>query len=196
MPVFMFARNDKPTTMRRPAATEKPKNAVKKPAEAPPHAEKRASSAAKMVEPTPAHVAVPPPPPILEELAGHLKEKPAPRPSNIEKGPVARPSFLQNLSKEIMLRTPDTIASPGPPQPGPPQRRIAAEPQPLPAEIEPTIYVPRILGEHIRPERGGAATPPPELVVYAPPENLGGLFVAEEVGMAREEARRLWPLYR
>jgi len=72
--------------------------------------------------------------------------------------------------------------------------------------IESTIYTPhvleewkilkpRILEELISPERGGTATPPPEPVVYAPPENLGGLLVAEEVGVAREEARRRRPLY-
>jgi hypothetical protein len=203
MSTFMFARNDKPTTMRRPAVMEKTKGAVKKPVEAP--AEKRASSAAGMAKPTkpaPAYVAVSLPPSILEELAGHLEEKPAPGPPNIEEGLMVRPSFLQNLQKEIMQTPPSGVkTSPGPPQ------RIAAEPQPpsrrLPVEIEPTIYVPeewkilkpRILEGRIRPERGGTATPPPESVIYAPPENLGGLLVAEEVGVAREEARRRRPLY-
>jgi len=232
MSTFMFAGNDKPTTMRRPAVMEKTKGAVKKPVEAP--AEKRASSAAGMAKPTPAYVTVPLPPPILEKLAEYLEEKPAPGPPYIEEGLVVRPSFLQNLQKEIMQTPPPGVkTSPGPHSPSgkpsviktpegtavidymrvqpPPilekqtkgQKAVGGSQQTV---IESTIYIPhvleewkilkpRILEELISPERGGTATPPPEPVVYAPPENLGGILVAEEVGVAREEARRRRPLY-
>ncbi len=217
----MFARNDKPTTMSWPAVMEKQRAPSKKPVEA--LAEKRASSAAGMAKPTPAYVAVSLPPHILEELAGHLEEKPAPGPPYIEEGLVVRPSFLQNLQKEIMQTPPSGAkTSPGPPSPsGKPSiiktpegtaviDHMRAQPPPILEKqtegqkavrgsqqtvIESTIYIPRILEGHIRPERGGTATPPPESVVYAPPENLGGLLVAEEVGVAREEARRRRPLY-
>jgi|GEM_PF-6101043 len=172
MSVFMFGRNDKPTTMRRPAVMKKTKDAVKKPVEAPPHAEKRASSAAGMVEPTPTYVTVSLPPPILEEVVNHNEEK---------------PTFeLQTpWGEAIRVQTPWGEAIRAPP-PKPPRH----------VEIESIIYAPRLLEG--RAEHGGAvALPNAESVIYAPqhaPPVLEGLLIAEG-GEAREESRRRRPLY-
>ncbi len=217
MSTFMFARNDKPTTMSWPAVMEKQRAPSKKPVEA--LAEKRASSAAGMAKPTPAYVAVSLPPPILEELAGHLEEKPAPGPPYIEEGLVVRPSFLQNLQKEIMQTPPSGVkTSPGPPSPsGKPSiiktpegtaviDHMRAQPPPILEKqtegqkavrgsqqtvIESTIYIPRILERDIRPEHISPAISPTKIesLVYAPPEILGGLLAAE-AGATGEEARK------